>query len=299
MAGVVCTLHHHIGGESEFERGLGVCTHLDVFEDQISWIERNYNVIDLSTLLSGDLPSRPLLLTFDDTFCSVLDVAKTILSPRGLPAVYFINAGLLGRDSISLDSTLAWAISKFGINAVCKFIGVKPRNSVAEIVSTDMSVLDASSRARIKAKLLSEYSPTDFSKRAPPLEPSDLLELNRLGVEIGNHTLTHVHCRSLTPSDIENEIVTGKAELERLSGTKVRSFSIPYGNEHDLTPRVLGAIRESGHEAIFLVHARSNSHRPAPDVWYRTSLRNEAAMELRLRLSYLPALRSIKKNITG
>lgn len=79
----------------------------------------------------------------------------------------------------------------------------------------------------------------------------------------------------------------------------LRLVSIPYGNEKNLTPEVLKTIRGSGHEAIFLVHARSNRLRPADDIWYRVSLHNEKPSELSRKLDILPPIQSLKKMILG
>ena len=79
----------------------------------------------------------------------------------------------------------------------------------------------------------------------------------------------------------------------------MRAFSVPYGNQADLTAPVLAAARQSGHRAIFLVHARSNARRPAPDVWYRTSLHDETPGQLRMKLAVLPALRSLRQRLAG
>jgi hypothetical protein len=79
-----------------------------------------------------------------------------------------------------------------------------------------------------------------------------------------------------------------------LSGGAVRAFSVAYGHERDLPPTVLEVLRESGHKAIFLVHARSNLVRKAPDVWYRVSFRNESVARLPMRLSVLPLIRSAR-----
>jgi peptidoglycan/xylan/chitin deacetylase (PgdA/CDA1 family) len=296
---VVCTLHHHVGRESAFERGLDVSTEPDAYEAQIDWMGRHFDFIDLDTLLSGRLPRHPLLLTFDDTFGSVLDVVRAVLAPRGIPSVYFINAGLLGRQAISLDSALAWAASKGGVEAVCDAIGVPRHATIAELIQKEMAALSANERANVKSKVLAAFGPPDFSDRAPLLEAADLEELPRLGVEVGNHTMTHVHCRALDTGEIEEEVIAAKARLEELSHARVRSFSVPYGHERDLTPELLAALRASGHEAIFLVHARPNRRRPAPDVWYRTSLHNEAPKELAMHLRYLPAARSMKQLLFG
>jgi peptidoglycan/xylan/chitin deacetylase (PgdA/CDA1 family) len=111
----VISLHHHIGLESDFERGLNIATGIDVFETHVARLSLDYDLIDLSTLLSGKLPRRPLLLTFDDAYKSVLDSVKAVLAPRSIPSLFFINPGLLGDTAISLDCTLAWAANRIGM----------------------------------------------------------------------------------------------------------------------------------------------------------------------------------------
>ena len=54
------------------------------------------------------------------------------------------------------------------------------------------------------------------------------------------------------------------------------------------------ALRQSGHQATFLVHARSNRQRPAADIWYRTSLTDAPPFRLGLELGVMPVLRSLK-----
>lgn len=60
---------------------------------------------------------------------------------------------------------------------------------------------------------------------------AEVRELARLpGIEIGNHTRTHIDLRA-EPSRhmLEREIVGGKKDLEDLIGMEVASFSYPYG----------------------------------------------------------------------
>ena len=294
MPPVTCVLHHHIGAEGPFEQGLGIASTPQAYAAQIEWMAARYDIISLDQLLSGDLPRRPLLLTFDDAFRSVVDVVRDVLAPRGLPCVYFVNPGLLEPEAISLDSTLAWAANTVGLERLCAALDLPVRDSVGQLVVQDMAAHGATRRAEIRDKVLADFGPPDLAARAPLMVPEDLAELVSLGAEIGNHTLSHVHCRSLSSSEIETEIVASKARLETLCGHPVRAFSVPYGHEAELTETVLEALRASGHAAIFLVHARSNRWQAAPDVWYRTSLHDEAPATLPRKLAHLPFLRSLK-----
>jgi hypothetical protein len=121
MPGLTVALYHAIvPSESSFERGLGIATRPEVFEAQIAHLAKNYDVVDLDTVLSGKLPRRPLLITFDDFYASVLTFAKSVLKPRGLPSVFFVNPDIVGRDAIGLDNVIAFCVNRFGIKAVCE-----------------------------------------------------------------------------------------------------------------------------------------------------------------------------------
>lgn len=298
---LVSVLHHHIGIEGPAERGLGVTTGRAAYEAQIDRLVRDYDPIGLDTLLSGVLPRRPLLLTFDDAFASVAEVAREVLAPRRLPAVFFVNPGLLADPEggaaapLPLDSAIAWAAASAGMAALLQHLGLPPRRGPGEVIARDMSRCGAAERARIRDGLVAAFGAPPAGARARPLRMDELAALPSLGVEIGNHTMTHTHGRALSAAGIEAEVVAAQARLEGITGRPVRSFSLPYGDERDLTPPLLRRLRETGHAAIFLVHARSNARRPAPDIWYRTSFRDETAGAVRLRL--LPALRSLRRTI--
>lgn len=294
-----CALHHHIGAPTPFEAGIGVSSDRAAFEAQIDWLTTHHDVIDLGTLLSGKLPRRPLLLTFDDTFRSTLEAIREVLAPRGLPSVWFINPGILGDDALALDSALSWAEAEAGLAALCAALDLGPRAHLSEVVLGDMAKLNASARQAVKARLIERFGPPDFSARAPLIDAADLADLAGLGVEIGNHTMTHTHCRALTDADTTTEILGARTALEEMSGQTVRSFSVPYGNEADLPPHIATALRDSGHEAIFLVHGRSNRFRPAPDIWYRNSLHSENISRLRREMTILPLARSLKQRLLG
>jgi peptidoglycan/xylan/chitin deacetylase (PgdA/CDA1 family) len=302
MPGLTVALYHAIvPSESSFERGLGIATRPEVFEAQIAHLAKNYDVVDLDTVLSGKLPRRPLLITFDDFYASVLTFAKSVLKPRGLPSVFFVNPDIVGRDAIGLDNVIAFCVNRFGIKAVCEAanLGSQSISSIDDLIEGPISQMSAAKRTELKALLLENFSPgaEDFKERNSVIDAADLAECATLGIEIGNHTATHVHCGALRPTELRTEIAEARLKLEAMSGSTVRAFSVPYGSERDLTAPVLEAIRESGHKAIFLVHGRSNISRMAPDIWYRTSLHNEKPSDLFRKLTIFPLLRTVKQHL--
>ncbi len=73
-----------------------------LFEAQLDvLLEGGWSFVDLDAVLAAlsgerELPRKALLLTFDDAYSDLLDVACPILVERGLPGVVFAVAGKLG-----------------------------------------------------------------------------------------------------------------------------------------------------------------------------------------------------------
>ncbi|MEK7785041.1 MAG: polysaccharide deacetylase family protein, partial [Chloroflexota bacterium] len=85
------------------------------FAAQMRWLAlAGYVPIMLDDLLaarsggSGCLPSRPVIITFDDGFQDCVDYAVPILQARGFRAIFYLVAGLMGRVS-------EWLITERGI----------------------------------------------------------------------------------------------------------------------------------------------------------------------------------------
>lgn len=266
-------MYHDVSDHvSEFEAPLGVTAPTGVFAKQVDRLARDYDVIDADTLISGRLPRRPLLITFDDHYRSVLDVARRVLAPRGLPAMLFTNPGLLGPDALPLDAALGWVISRHGVLQLAAALGVPGEPTLPQLIFGPLARLGPAERRQLCHDLQRRFGigADALARRSPALRPADLRELTALGVEVGNHTATHASCRALGPEEGRAEIVDAKAALEGMTGRPVRGFSVPYGDPADLPPDTLALLRATGHEAIFLVQQRSNNWRPAPDIWYRT-----------------------------
>ena len=150
--------------------------------------------------------------------------------------------------------------------------------------------------ANVKARIFSVLGTTEQAARRGSskfLSKTEINELANYGIEIGNHSMTHSHFRALSTRELEVEIRESRNELQRLSGQSVRCLSVPYGNKLDATKDALAVARESGHQAIFLVHARNNRFRSFEDIYYRISLRNEPTWTMPLELHLLPVLRSM------
>jgi peptidoglycan/xylan/chitin deacetylase (PgdA/CDA1 family) len=84
------------------------------FAAQMSWLAwAGYVPINLDVWLDyrsdrGTLPSRPVIITFDDGFQDCVEHAVPILQARGFTAIFYLVAGLVGKTS-------RWLVSERGI----------------------------------------------------------------------------------------------------------------------------------------------------------------------------------------
>src|SRR5207247_6565193 len=63
-------------------------------------------------------------------------------------------------------------------------------------------------------------------------------ELDRFGIEIGAHTLSHPRLDRIAPDQMEAEVVGSKARIEQQVGHQVDLFAYPYGR-YDSAARAL------------------------------------------------------------
>ena len=83
------------------------------FTGYLSYLqEHDWRVIDVATLLRGlsdpaTLPHQAALLTFDDGYRSVLEVAAPVLRRFGYPAVVFVPSAYVGLGSHAFDADSA------------------------------------------------------------------------------------------------------------------------------------------------------------------------------------------------
>jgi peptidoglycan/xylan/chitin deacetylase (PgdA/CDA1 family) len=293
-------LYHHISDTpSVFCDRLGVTVSPSDFESHLVHFARNYDVVDLGAVLHGRLTGRPLLITFDDAYRSVLEVAAPILRRHRLPALFLVCAGQVGGDLIATDNLLCYLAGTVGLARLESGItGRSPEcTSVRELIMRVVSKLDYQRHSSLSTELVERYAVPGAileAMRRLLIGPRDLRDLAVYGVEVGNHTLSHVFCRHLDAGAIRQEIIGAKTMLERWTGTTVRSFSVPYGSAADLTDSVLLSLRESGHEAIFTVRSRRNPPDGVGPVLDRVSMRSGSARRVLFSLEVFPWLRSLR-----
>lgn len=304
-------LFHDVADErSDFTDGLGSTLSRREFENVIRFLAQHYTPVGLSDVL-GDagkrkFPRPPVLVTFDDAYASVAVEAAPILTKYGVPAIFFVNASAVGNQDMQLDNLICYVVNTSGVEFVARIArDIAGRQDLAlhsldEVFTRFLSAQPQTAVREFRAALASAAGlNTEELARSSQLnvDIDQLRSLVSSGFEIGNHTYSHVFCRSLRGGDFDREIVLNKTQLESMTGQPVRSFSVPYGNAEDLTDDLLVSLRGSGHEATFLVESSSNTPHTDFHRLNRVSIHAKSDPDLFAEVEILPRLRSIRDQL--
>jgi peptidoglycan/xylan/chitin deacetylase (PgdA/CDA1 family) len=308
-----CLVFHDISDtESSFTSGLGVTIARKHFEAALKFITRHYTPVSLQDVIADSdgraLPPRPVLVTFDDAYRSVREFAAPLCAKFGVPAVFFVNGACLDNRRLALENIVCHVANLFGMNTVNAAIrsvdgaGELEVRSLTEVFSRFLPGTSLPGREAFRRALLelARIRESDLAAEAGLyLSSQQLRDLASFKFEIGNHTYTHANCRCLSTADFAGEIDRNKAVLEAASGTKVRSFSIPYGSSADLTSDLVAHLQRSGYEAVFLAEGRANSSRTPRSRLDRVSIRASMDAAFFSEIEILPRLRTMRNSWFG
>jgi len=307
-----CVLFHNIADQdSVFTNGLGITLGQEDFDVRMRFLAQHYSPVSLEDVLADPtgkkLPRRPVLVTYDDAYKSVADVALPICSKYRIPATFFVNASLIGNQDLALDNLVCYAANTSGLEIVRQAAREIAGNAALRISSLRQFFgeflptfsLTARAEFRKAVELLAGFRSAELAREAKLYVSADQLRsLVSQDFSIGNHTYTHVNCRVLSRDDeFAQEILINQKTLEAIVNRKVRAFSVPYGSSADVSGDLVTYLRQSGHEALFLVESLANT--AATDYFhlYRVSVTARSDSNFFGELEIQPRLRSIRNRL--
>ena len=241
-------------------RRLAVLAYHDIddperFAEHLDLLRRTTSVVGLTEVLDAfegrrSLPSRAVLITFDDGHRRLLDVGLPMLQERGLPAVAFVVAGL-----VDTDRPFWWAeVIDLAIHGgqVDGMRSLSPRDLVRAL----KRVPDERRRAAIdqlRATAVEDASPM------PQLTARELMTLESSGIAIGNHTWSHPCLDRCANEVVRREIEQSHEALTSMLGHAPEVFAYPDGGYDPFAAQILRELRYRG---AFLFDHRLAMHRP-------------------------------------
>jgi peptidoglycan/xylan/chitin deacetylase (PgdA/CDA1 family) len=214
-----------------------------------------------------DLPARPVLVSFDDIYASVLRLGSAIVERHRITPALFVC------DGPSRERRAFW-------------FDCLARSDGEEAV------------ARVKAGRFEEWQ--RVARTAPALAEDDyavparideISEAARSGqYSVGGHTRWHPVLARLPVAEQSAEIIANRDGLAAITGSEVRSFAYPNGRAgEDFTPETTAAVQRAGYDCAFTTDSGYADPAPAGNrfQWPRfVMLAGLSGEELLYRLFY-------------
>lgn len=259
--GRVCVVNYH-RVLAQHEPLLASEPDLPTFRWQMELLARCFNVLPLheavTRLAAGTLPPRAVCITFDDGYRSVHDLALPVLREFGLPATVFVTSGHVGEGSMWNDRIIEAVqtlpagqldLSELGLGAY-SLASLDDRKATLGTLTERSKYLPPQARRDLVARF--EALVGDGLAQGVMLTPEMVVNLDRHGIEIGAHTISHPILTSLDDASARLEISAGKEQLETILGKPVRLFAYPNGKVgKDYDERHVAMVREAGFTAAF------------------------------------------------
>jgi peptidoglycan/xylan/chitin deacetylase (PgdA/CDA1 family) len=240
------------------------------FEDQIRFLAANFNILSASDLIAivedgHRLPRRSAIVTFDDGFLNNLMVAAPILRNYRVPAIFNLSTDYIGGNQVLWPDevflrVLGWKGKVFPLpdGRTGMFEGTDPneRSRIATQLEEKCKLLENDTRATYLEMLRAGSSLPDNAHEAEAyrfLTWDDVRELSRQGFEIGSHTASHPILSRVGNEQLENELATSKARIEKEIGKKCRVIAYPNGLLRDAGRIVWDAAAAVGYKIGFML----------------------------------------------
>lgn len=218
-------------------------------------------------LAEGKLTGPAIVISLDDGYRDNLRAALPILQKYRTKGTVYVEAGAVGDRVLSWTHGYFWVLHHRGFeffldrykklssdrNAIEKLAaeaaaGGDLRYHLKRILKYHADIAD---RDRVCTAILREAGgdPAAIAKELY-LSPEEVAELDRAGVEIGGHTVTHaILARCRDEQEVAAEIGEGRKRLESWLGHKIESFAYPWGRKWDYDERAVRVLQKEGFKA--------------------------------------------------
>ncbi len=127
----------------------------------------------------------------------------------------------------------------------------------------------------------------------------ELAELERQGIRIESHGISHRPLADLEVDEAAREVVVSKLRLEERLGRPVRAFSYVKGSEAHYKPVHLSLVRQAGYDVAFTSISGANSPSTDPLQLHRYNVEPYSPRTFELVLAGACDLIAVKDTVTG
>ena len=271
--GVLSLCYHGIRPSQPHDPAIpfaGLHVSAETFDAHCRMIAETCHPIDLATFSEAratgrPLPDRPVLITFDDGYRSVFELARPILQRYRIPAAVFVCSEPVRQQRL------------FWFDAVTRACG-------PDAVAT----LRAQPGEAWRAAAAAHDAPASAAPQLAPMTEGQVQQMADEGFAIGVHTATHAPLAQARPAVQRDELANCQAALERWTGQRIDSVAYPFGAPGaDYTEETVAIAAHLGLTAGFTTRGRfARRGDPALEQSRFVVLAAVSAAELAHRIAY-------------
>ncbi|MCP4613868.1 MAG: polysaccharide deacetylase family protein, partial [Planctomycetes bacterium] len=220
----VFVFHEVTDNPSEFCRLYNLNVPPQVFEYQIEFIKKNFNIIGPDELTKLKIPSNAALITFDDGFQGVFKNAIPVLSKHKVPIIIFLNME-------PVEGKVFWAgLITYLCNKKPEFVRFLNEKSLLSRSSGPLYL--GCSREIVEAYLESsnDHIENEVRKFVGDFCSAEDLEqaAEKQHIFFGNHLFNHYVPLLMSDEDLVNSYVHNRDAMRQYSNYR-DFFSFPFG----------------------------------------------------------------------
>ena len=301
--GASILLYHSVGSTGVFQDNV---VREKVFREQIAFLRKKYMVVPLTEIMDHlqfgkRIPSTWVAITFDDGYRDNVETALPILKEEGMMATFYPTVEVVENGEPFFYDMIHAIVQK----------SVKPEINV-KIKGWEKTfpLRNAQDKEDAILRIVLEIRKERPEKRQEFVESlrgvcavegnikdtlkgiymtkSHVIELEKNGMEVGSHTLTHPNLPTLTEDELRQEIEKSKRWLETVLRKSVKGFSYPFGKRHNFNDQVLSNVRKAGY--AYAVSTEYGKVHENTDLYElpRIGVRNASLCRLKVNLLGIP-----------
>lgn len=264
-------LTYHRIGDASLDGHLSpalISTSAAAFGDQMAHIARRHHPVTANELLAArdgqSLPSRSVLITFDDAYRDFAELAWPILERHGVPAVLFVPTAYPDASAREFwwDRLFATLRALRPPTRLATPAGDVPYRSARDLMPTYRRLVAiAKSLSHADAMTWLDEMTAASDLRTGSLHQilgwQELRQLASAGATLAAHSRNHPRLDRLSDAELADEVAGSRRELDtNLGMPSPPIFAYPDG-AHD--ERVLQAVAAAGYRVAFTTRRGSNS----------------------------------------
>jgi len=265
MVGIPILVYHRVCDlQSDVLTPGKMSVSVSAFSEQMKYLSTHYHSLSIDHLaehliMGKALPSKCVVITFDDGYLDNYINAYPILKRNNMQATFFISCGAVDSNIGLWPDQLVNMIQVASngmkvIRAILNENGINLPVSLSkpDFIAHVLTILKSISTIR-RYELLNQISKEldNYVHRETKLMMSwsQIREMALNGMEIGAHTINHPILSKTELNEVKKEIEESKRIIETQTGQLVNIFAYPNGRTEDFNDTIKDMVRDAGYKA--------------------------------------------------